>query len=183
MPVPPAPAGVVRSLHLRVVRDLGRLTSPLADDLRTSSSLTHEPWMRCGAPMGPEQQHVAGADQSLGAGLVEDHTAVGHRGHGEREPSRNVGLDDTGDHVDRRSLRRDHEMNADGARHLRDATDRILDVAGRDHHEVGELVDHDEDERQPGVLAVLSGFRHQLAPVVPALYPVMSRKPTSASRS
>ena len=28
--------------------------------------------------------------------------------------------------------------------------DRLLDVAGRDHHQVGQLVDHDQDERQRG---------------------------------
>ena len=42
-------------------------------------------------------------------------------------------------------------MDADGAGHLREAADRLLDVAGRHHHQVGELVDHDEDERQPVV--------------------------------
>ena len=37
-----------------------------------------------------------------------------------------------------------------------DAADRLLDVAGRDHHQVVELVDDDEDERQPLVLEVLA---------------------------
>ena len=66
----------------------------------------------------------------------------------EREPARDVGLDHAGDHVDRRALRRDHEVDADRARHLRDAADARLDVARRDHHQVGELVDDDDDERQ-----------------------------------
>ena len=38
---------------------------------------------------------------------------------------------------DRRALRGDHEVDADGAGHLGDAADRVLDVAGRDHHQVG----------------------------------------------
>ena len=69
--------------------------------------------------------------------------------HREREAGRDVGLDDTGDHVDRRALRGDHEVDADRAGHLGDAADRVLDVARRDHHQVVELVDDDEDERQP----------------------------------
>jgi hypothetical protein len=39
-------------------------------------------------------------------------------------------------------------MNADGARLLGDPDDRVLDLARRDHHQVGELVDHAEDVRQ-----------------------------------
>ena len=47
-------------------------------------------------------------------------------------------------------LRREHEVDADRARLLREADDRVLDVGGRDHHQVGELVDHAEDVRQRG---------------------------------
>ena len=39
-------------------------------------------------------------------------------------------------------------MDADGARHLRQAADRFLDLVAGDHHQVRELVDHDDDERQ-----------------------------------
>ena len=41
-----------------------------------------------------------------------------------------------------------HQVDADGAGHLGDAHDGVLDVAGGHHHEVVELVDHDEDEGQ-----------------------------------
>ena len=58
-----------------------------------------------------------------------------------------VGLDDAGDHVDRRALGGDHEVDADGPGHLGDAADTGLDVAGGHHHEVGELVHHHHDER------------------------------------
>ncbi len=40
-------------------------------------------------------------------------------------------------------------MDADGARHLREAHDRPLDFRGRGGHEVGHLVDDDDDVRQP----------------------------------
>ena len=66
-----------------------------------------------------------------------------------------VGLDHAGDDVDRRPLRRDHEVDADGPRHLRDAADARLDVACGHHHEVVELVDDDHDERQ--ALVALAG--------------------------
>ena len=126
-----------------------------ATTLRTHSSSTHEPWMRCAFELdADEQQHVAVADQLLGAGLVEDDAGVGERAHREREPARDVGLDDTGDDVDRRALRRDHEVDADGAGHLRDAADALLDVARRHHHEVVELVDDDDDVREPLVALV-----------------------------
>ena len=104
-----------------------------------------------------DHQEVALADELLGAGLVEDDARVGEARDREREAARHVGLDHTGDHVDRRTLRRDHEVDADGARHLRDAADARLDVARRDHHQVVELVDDDHDERQP--LVALAGDR------------------------
>ena len=46
-----------------------------------------------------------------------------------------------------------HQVDADGPGHLGDAADRLLDVAGGHHHQVVQLVDHDQDERQPVVLA------------------------------
>ena len=41
-------------------------------------------------------------------------------------------------------LRRQQQVDADRARLLREADDRVLDLGRRDHHEVGELVDHDQ---------------------------------------
>ena len=69
--------------------------------------------------------------------------------HGERDAGRDVGLDDAGDDVHARPLRGDDEVDADGAGLLGDAGDRLLDVAGRHHHQVVELVDDDDDVRQP----------------------------------
>ena len=59
----------------------------------------------------------------------------------------------------------DDQVDADGAGHLGDAADRVLDVAGRHHHQVVELVDHDEDERQALVGAVGAGLGLQVAAV------------------
>ena len=65
---------------------------------------------------------------------------------------------------DRRPLRRDDQVDAHRAGLGRDAVDRLLDVARRDHHQVGELVDDDEDERQPLVLALLARARRPSSP-------------------
>ena len=37
------------------------------------------------------------------------------------------------------------EVDAHGARHLRQVADRVLDLGGAGHHEVGQLVDDDDD--------------------------------------
>ena len=72
---------------------------------RTSSSETQGAWRRRGMlDEAVEQQHVALADQPLGARLVEDDPAVGQRGHREGHAARDVGLDHPGDDVDRRAL-------------------------------------------------------------------------------
>ena len=54
------------------------------------------------------------------------------------------------------------EVNADGARHLGKAGDGLFDVGAVEHHQVGELVDDDDDVGQ-GVLfrfAVVEERRH-----------------------
>ena len=70
------------------------------------------------------------------------------RRHAERNARRQVGLDDAGDHVHRRPLRRQNQMDADRARHLRQARDGLLDFVARHHHQVRQLVDDDDDAGQ-----------------------------------
>jgi len=118
---------------------------------------------------GGQHEHVALTDELLGPGLIEDDARVGEAGHREREPARNVGLDDPGDHVDRRSLGGDDEVDPDRPCHLRDAADRLFDVARRDHHEVGELVDDDEDERESFVVLARLGVRIRLVGQITAV--------------
>ena len=88
------------------------------------------------------EQHVPCAQQRLGAVVVQDHTRVGLRGDGERDPRRDVRLDHPRDHVHPRALRGQHQVDPHRARLLRQPDDRVLDVGGRHHHQVGELVDH-----------------------------------------
>src|SRR5207302_4874824 len=93
-------------------------------------------------------EHVAAAEQLLGAHLVEDHPRVDAARHREGDAAGDVRLDQAGDDVRRRALGGDDQVDADGAGELGDAADEVLDLAGGDHHQVGELVDDDDDVRQ-----------------------------------
>ena len=137
--------GLLRRRHLL---DVGRLELVLAvlDDLVD---------LRLGDPgaldthrLGRahrQEETVTLADQLLRTRLVEDDAAVAELECGEREPRRHVGLDQAGHDVDRGPLRGEHQVDAGRAGELGDADDRVLDVARRDHHQVGELVDDDEE--------------------------------------
>ena len=93
-------------------------------------------------------EHVALAEQLLGALLAEDGAAVDLGGDLEGDAGREVRLDGAGDDVDRRPLRREDDVDAGGARHLRQALHRAFDVLAGDHHQVGHLVDDDDDVGQ-----------------------------------
>jgi hypothetical protein len=58
--------------------------------------------------------------------------------HLEGDAGRDVGLDQAGDHVHRRPLRGQDQVDAGGARLLRQARDQLLDLLADDHHHVGE---------------------------------------------
>ena len=95
--------------------------------------------------------------QLLRSGHIENRAGVDLRGYAERDPGRNVRFDDARNDVDGRALRRDNQMDARRASHLGQPADRILHVVGSDHHQVGKLVDDDDDIRQapqPGLSAI-----------------------------
>ena len=114
----------------------------------TSASETNGPWTRRDAAAARHVEHVALAEQLLGALLAEDGAAVDLARHLERDAGREIRLDRAGDDVDRRALGRHDEVDAGGARHLRQALDRALDVLAGDHHQVGHFVDDDDDVGQ-----------------------------------
>ena len=95
-----------------------------------------------------QEEHVALADEPFGAALVEDHAAVGEARHAKAS---RVGMFALMTPVmtltDGRWVAITRWMPT-ARRHLRDATDRFLDVAGGDHHQVVELVDDHDDEGQ-----------------------------------
>ena len=94
------------------------------------------------APAAGHVEHVALAQQLLGALLAQDGAAVDLGGDLEADPGREVGLDGAGDHVHRRALGGHDQVDAGGAGHLGQALDRALDVLAGDQHQVGHLVDH-----------------------------------------
>ena len=144
-----------------------------------SSSETYAPWTRCSrdVPSGLKSMSPWPSSDSAPP-VVEDHARVRHRRHRERDARRHVRLDHAGDHVDRRALRREHEVDADGARLLREPDHGVLDRLRRDHHQVGELVDHDEQIRhrrlaalpERAVRLVEVARAHRREPLVAALH-------------
>ena len=66
----------------------------------------------------------------------------------ERDAGGNIGFDQPSDDIDARPLGRQDQVNAGSPRHLRQARDRLLYLAPLDHHEVGQLVNDDDDVRQ-----------------------------------
>src|SRR6202011_1776675 len=93
-------------------------------------------------------QHVAAPEQLFCSTRVENDAAVDLRSDGERYARWNVGLDEARDDVGRRTLGGDDEVYANSARELCDAADELLDLAGGNHHQVGQLVDDDDDVGQ-----------------------------------
>src|SRR5471032_3127028 len=104
-------------------------------------------------------EHVALAQQLFAALLAENGATVDLGRDLEGDTGREVRLDGARDDVDRRSLRRHHDVDAGGARHLGQTLDRRFDLLARDQHQVGHLVDddHDEGQRVEVDLLVLEG--------------------------
>ena len=114
-----------------------------------SSSERYVPWPRSSVLVpGEQEQHVAVAEQLVGAHFVEHDAAIGAAGDLERDAGRQVRLDQAGDDVDRRLLRGEDQVDADRPALLGEADDVLLDVLAGGHHEVGHLVGDDHDERQ-----------------------------------
>ena len=65
--------------------------------------------------------------------------------HAEADARREVGLDQAGDDVHAGPLRGEHQVHADSARHLRQTRDGFFHVLAFEHHQVGQLVDQDQD--------------------------------------
>ena len=102
--------------------------------------------LELGASVGEE--HVAVAEKRLGAGLVQDGAGVDLGRHLQGDAAGEVGLDEAGDDVHRGPLGRQDEVQTRGARFLRQPRHRSFHILGCCHHEVGELVDDDDDVGQ-----------------------------------
>ena len=100
------------------------------------------------AGSGWQIQHVAASQQALGAVGVDDGSRVHLGRQAEAHTRGHVRLDEAGDDIDRRPLRGEHKVDADSAGHLRQPRDRLFHVGAVEHHQVGKLVDDDDDVGQ-----------------------------------
>ncbi len=95
--------------------------------------------------------------------MVQDGARIDAGKNLKRDTGRQVGLDQAGNDIDTRTLGCQNQMDTGSAGHLGQTSDRLLDFAPCDHHQVGQLVDDHHDTRQMTMLknfAVLHKFRH-----------------------
>ena len=104
-----------------------------------------------------EEEHVSQPEQLVGAPGVEDDPGIDLGRDAEGDAAAEVVLDRAGDDVDRRPLGGHDEVDADGPGQLGQAGDAALDLLGADHHQLGQLVDDDDDvgERLEDLLLLL----------------------------
>src|SRR5690348_8633617 len=105
---------------------------------------------------GRQKQHVPVPEHGLGAVLIENRAAVDLGRDSKRDATREVCLDEAGDDVHRRTLGGEHQVNADGARLLRERGEGRFDLALYGEHQICQLVDdqHDIGEDAAAVFAV-----------------------------
>ncbi len=90
----------------------------------------------------PQVQGITLAGEGLGTVLVQDDARVQLGSGGEGQPGGHIGLDQSGNYLGHRALGGQHQVDAGGARQLRDALNGGFDVLGSGHHQVRQLVDH-----------------------------------------
>ncbi len=95
----------------------------------------------------------------LCAASVQNGTRVNFGRDFKGNSGREVGLDDTGNDIDRRTLRSNDQVNTNGARQLGQTRNRRFHLLAGGHNEVGKLVD---DQNNVGEVAV-AFFRVELA--------------------
>ena len=100
--------------------------------------------LRLGAA-GRQEQHVSVAQEPLGANSIENRAGVDTRGDLKRKAGGEIGLNQAGDHINRRPLRGQDQMNARGPPHLGQAGDRLLDLPTDGEHEVSQLIDYNNE--------------------------------------
>src|SRR5450830_543271 len=93
-------------------------------------------------------QHIAHTQQSFGPHLVQNRARVDLRRYLEGDTGRNIRLDQSCDHVYRWALRGQNQVQTCCAGLLRDTRDELLDFFTHHHHQVGQLIDDDNDGRQ-----------------------------------
>ena len=102
-------------------------------------------------------EHVTAAEQFLRTDGIENGSGVHLRRNRAGDPRRHVGLDQTCDHVNRRTLRTEDQMDSARASFLQQTADRSFHLVARLQHQVGKFVDDDDDIRHEGLVGVVLG--------------------------
>ena len=127
----------------------GAHTLPIADDavdLFIVEEGTLQPLQF--ASVRGHEEHITAPQQPFRTRHIQDDATVDLAGDGKSNARREVGLDQTGDHIDGRALGGNNQVNTNGARHLRQATNMFLDFFRRGHHQVGHLINNDNNVGQ-----------------------------------
>src|SRR5690606_35584725 len=111
------------------------------------------------AHRGGLKQHVTHTEQLVGTDRVEDDTAFDLVTYRKGDLGRDIRLDQTGNNIGTRALRRQHQVDTDGAGFLRQTDHQAFDVSPGGHHQVGHLVDDNDDIRHGAVFGWLVGNR------------------------
>ena len=114
-------------------------------------------------------EHIALAQQLLCAHCIQYRPGVHTAGYRKCDTRRYVCLDNAGDDIDRRSLRRDHQMYACGSCQLRYPADGILHLVLGYHHEIRQLV-YDDHYLRHLLIRQIGALIHTLAVLQELLY-------------
>ena len=95
--------------------------------------------------LGSQHQHITFTEQLLGPTHIKHNARVGIIIYGEGDTTWNVGLDQTGNHFNLRTLGCKHEMNTRGTTFLCDTNNQLFKVFPCLHHQVSHLINHDND--------------------------------------
>ena len=96
----------------------------------------------------PHEQHIAATEQPFRTRRVENNAAIDLTGDGKGDTGGKVGLDQPRHNISTGALGCQDQVDASGARHLCQATNLALNVIGGGHHQVGQLVDNEDNVGQ-----------------------------------
>ena len=94
------------------------------------------------------KQHIAPTKQFFRAASIQDSTGIYLRTDRKGNTAWNIRFNKTSDNIHRRTLGGDDKMHTGGARHLCQTADGIFHLIGSRHHQVGKLVNDNDDLRQ-----------------------------------
>ena len=110
-------------------------------------------------------QHVPATDELIGALGIQNRTGIDFRSHPKGDSGREVRLDNAGNHIYRRPLGRNDQVDTYGTGQLRQTCDGRFDFLSGGHDQIGKLVNDQYDVGQKLVAVVriqLSGLEFRI---------------------